>query len=311
MLTDIEEKYIHAVEKAGASIVNVRTEDSPEGHCCTHFQRICSGPGVVLDREGHVLVASNDLCQTEKGTVIMDNGHLFTGVIVGDDQQTNIAVIKVDSDELVPAELGDSDELRVGQPIFAIGNSLGLPGGMTATSGVICSLPSGLVAGQSEVTVLVTDALVNQANSGGPLVSLDGKVIGINVARMAHSGGMSIAIPINTAKGIAEELIKYGKVRRSWLGVTAYDVTSRLAYQFQLPDTDGVFVSEVVPEGPAEGAGVRMGDVLLGLDEKPVNNVVDLLAALESLRSDQRVEMKVRRNGRTEVIHVTLGTKPY
>ena len=309
MKTEIEDRYIQAVQKAGASIVNVQTEISANGHCCMPFQKSCSG--VVLDKDGHILVARDALCQAEHVTVIMNNGHLFTGVFVGDDQLTNTAVIKIESDELVPAELGDSDILRVGQPIFAIGNSLGMPGGLTATSGVISALPRLPIMGQSGVAVLVHDALVNPTNSVGPLVSLDGNVVGINAARTPYSGGMSIAIPINRAKSIAEEIIRHGKVQRSWLGVTANDITPRLVYQFQLPDMDGVFVAEVVPGGPAEGAGVRIGDVLLSLDEKKVNNVVDLLTALHGMRSEQAIEMKVRRNERMEVIHVTLGTRPY
>jgi S1-C subfamily serine protease len=305
---EIEELYAKAVEKAGASVVNIRTEAASGGHCCAPFLQGCTG--VVLDAQGHILVALDGLCDADRLTVTMNNGHMFAATLVGEDPQTNTAVIKIDPEECVPADLGDSDHLRLGQPIFAMGNSLGIPGGLTATSGIISALPRGLVAGLGGAAVLVTDATINPANGGGILADLEGRVIGVNTSRMPHSGGMGIAFPINRTKALAEEIIRHGKVDRSWLGVTAYDVTPRLAYQFQLPDTNGVFVAEAVPGGPAEGAGLRMGDVLLSLNETKVNNVVDLLSALQGMRSGQAIDANVRRNGRAEVIHVTLGARP-
>ena len=268
------------------------------------------GSGVVLDKEGHILVSHHSVCQMDRITVITNNGHVFAGIVVGDDPLTDITVIKIESDDLVPAELGDSDGLRVGQPILALGNPMGLPGGPIVTSGVISFLPRGPFMGQSEMAFLATDASVNAGNSGGPLVSLDGKIIAINVTRVPFAEGMSFATSVNLAKGIAEQIIKHGKVQRSWLGVTAYDVKPIIAYQFQLPDTDGVFVAEVIPEGPAEVAGLLMGDVLLSLDDQHVGNVRDLLVALNGMRSGQEIVAKVRRNGKMEEIHVTLGTRP-
>jgi serine protease Do len=220
-------------------------------------------------------------------------------------------VIKIESDELVPAELGDSDKVKVGQPILALGNSLGLPGGPTATSGVISYNPKGAVMGHHGMGILATDASVNPGNIGGPIVSLDGMVLAVNATRAPFAEGMSFAVPINLAKDIADQIIKNGKVQRAWLGVTAYNVTQFLAHQFQYPDMDGVFLAEVVSEGPAEAAGLRFGDVLLSVDDKHLGNVSDLLSALDGLSSGQKVDVKVRRNGKMEEAHVTLGSRPY
>lgn len=311
MITESEERYVKAVEKASASIVSVRAGLSMRGACCGPSRKMGLTSGVVLDKEGHVLTSHHAVSQMETITVILNNGHVFSGKVVGEDQRTDIAVIKIESDELVPAELGDSEKLRVGQPILALGNSLGLPGGPVATSGIISFIPRGSFMGQGEMAILATDASVNPGNSGGPLVNLEGMVVAINATRAPFAEGIGLAIPINMAKSIAEQIIKHGKVQRSWLGITAYDITPPLAYQFQLPDADGVFVAEVQPKGPAEETGLKMGDVLLDLGDKHVGSVSDLLNALNGMNSGQEIVVKMRRNGKLEEVHVTLGTRPY
>ena len=212
MTTEIEEKYIQAVEKAGACIVSVRAGITTQGPCCGPFHKMGQGSGVVLDKEGHILTTHHVVCQNEQVTVIMNNGHVYTGKVVGEDRPTDIAVIKIDADELVPAELGDSDKLRIGQPVLAMGNPMGLPEGPIVTSGVVSSLRHGLVKGQNGLAFVVTDASVNPGNSGGILVNLDGQVIAVNTARIPYPGGMSYAAPINMAKDIADQIIEHGKV---------------------------------------------------------------------------------------------------
>jgi serine protease Do len=311
MIADSEERYVKAVEKASASIVSVRAGISQRGPCCGPSRRMGLTSGVVLDKEGYVLTSHHAVSQMENVTVILNNGHVFSGKVVGEDQRTDIAVIKIESDELVPAELGDSEKLKVGQPILAMGNPLGLPGGPVVTSGIISFIPRGPFMGQSEMAILATDASVNPGNGGGPLVDLDGAVVAVNATRAPFAEGMSLAVPINMAKGIAEQIIKHGKVQRSWLGITAYDITPPLAYQFQLPDSEGVFLAEVLPKGPAEQAGLKMGDVILGLDDKHVGSVSDLLVTLNGMSSGQEILVKMRRNGKMEMVHVALGTRPY
>lgn len=311
MIAEIEERYVQAFEKASESTVSVRIALAPRGPGCGCYRGGGFGSGVVLDKDGHILTNQHVVCQADRIMVVLNNGHVYTGKVVGGDDRTDIAVVKIDAEEIVPAELGDSDKLRVGQPILAIGNSLGLSGGPTVTSGVISSLRRSLLMRQGNgVAVLQTDASVNPGSSGGPLVSLDGKIVAITAAQIPHAEGMGFAIPINMAKNIAEQIIKHGKVQRSWLGVTTYDVTPRLAYQFRLPDTEGVFVTEVVPESPAEAAGLRMGDVMLSMDDARLGSVLDLMTLLNEKKVDQQIELKVRRNGRMERVDVTLGTRP-
>jgi serine protease Do len=310
MIPEIEERYVQAFDKASESTVSVLAAASQTGPCCG-WSRRGFGSGVVLDKQGHILTNQHVVRHADRIMIVLSNGHMFTGKVVGGDERTDIAVVKIEADELAPAELGDSDKLRVGQPILAIGNSLGLSGGPTVTSGVISSLRRNLHLGHgNEMAVLQTDASVNPGSSGGPLVNLDGRIIAITAAQIPYAEGMGFAIPINLAKNIAEQIIAHGMVQRSWLGVTAYDVTPRLAYQFRFPDTDGIFVAEVLPNSPAEAAGLRMGDVVLSIDDKTLSGVGHLLAALNDARPGQEIEVKVRRNGKMEQIHVTLGTRP-
>ncbi|MGD0818766.1 MAG: trypsin-like peptidase domain-containing protein [Methanomassiliicoccales archaeon] len=311
MIADIEERYVQAFDKASASTVSVLAADSQMGPCCGRFRRGRFGTGVVLNREGHILTNQHVVHEADRVMIVLNNGHVFTGKMVGGDKRTDIAVVKVEGEQLTPAELGDSEKLRVGQPILALGNSLGLSGGPTVTSGVISSLRRNMLMGQGNgMAVLQTDASVNPGSSGGPLVNLSGEVVAITTAQIPYAEGMGFAIPINIAKSIAGQLIEHGKVQRAWLGVTAYDVSPRLAYQFRLPDTDGVFVAEVVHGSPADAADLRMGDVLLNIDDKQLANVTDLLTALNERKIGQEIEAKVRRNGRMEQMHVTLGTRP-
>ncbi len=312
MTTEIEERYIQAFDKSSRSTVSVLVAAPPMGACHGPFRRRGVGSGVVLDMKGHILTNQHVVSHCDRIMVALNNGHVFQGKVVGGDERTDVAVVRIEADELTPAELGNSDELKVGQPILAIGNSLGLSGGPTVSSGVISSLRRSLITGKGNgIAVIQTDASVNPGNSGGPLVSLDGRVIAITTAMIPYAEGMGFAIPINKAKEIADQIIEHGKVQRSWLGVSAFDVTPRLAYQFRLPSTDGVFVSEVVPESPAESADLRMGDVILSVDDAQLGSVMDLLAILDEKKIGQKVELKVRRNGRLEELHVILGTQPH
>ncbi len=312
MITEIEERYIQAFDKSSRSTVSVLVAAPPMRSCHGPFRRHGVGSGVVLDKDGHILTNQHVVRHCDQIMIALNNGHVFPGKVVGGDERTDVAVVRIETDELTPAELGDSDELRVGQPILAIGNSLGLPGGPTVSSGVISSLRRSLVTGKGNgIAVIQTDASVNPGNSGGPLVSLDGKVIAITTAMIPYAEGMGFAIPINKAREIAEQIIEHGRVQRSWLGVSAFDVTPHMAYQFRLPSTDGVFVSEVVPDSPAESAGMRMGDVILSLDDARLGSTMDLLAALSEKEIGEAAQVKVRRNGRVEELHVTLGTQPY
>lgn len=306
-MLDIEERYINAVEKGSESTVSVRTAGA---RCRGPHFRSGIGSGVVLD-DKHVLTNHHVIAGAERIMVVLRNGHVHEAKVIGSDQRTDIAVLKTKGGELVPAELGDSEKLRVGQPILAIGSPLGLPGGPTVTSGVVSSLKRNLwVSSGNGLSVIQTDAPVNPGSSGGPLVDLSGRVVALTAAQIPFADGMGFAIPINLARKVAEQIIQHGSVRRPWLGIVAIDVLPRIAYQLRLPNTLGVFVTDVLPGSPSEAAGLRMGDVILSIDGEPLGGVHDLLAVLGGKETGAPVELEVRRNGRIERLRATMGTTP-
>ena len=271
-----------------------------------------AGSGIVLDKDGYILTNAHVVHRAERVMIIANDGTVHEGKVIGVDPTTDVAVVKVDEANLTPAKLGDSDELRVGQPILCLGNPLGLSGGPTVTSGVISSLCRSLIMGRGEgLPVLQTDAPVNPGSSGGPLVNLNGEVMAMTTAQIPFAEGMGFAIPINLARDMAGQIIKEGMVRRAWLGITAHDVDMRMANHFRLPDTCGVFVAEVTKGSPAEEGGLRMGDVILRLGEKMLGSVPDMLSSLSVLKVDEKDHVEVRRSGRTEKHQVVLGTRPF
>ena len=231
--------------------------------------------------------------------------------MLGADEDTDVAVVRVDADHLEPAAFGDSDALKVGQPVLAIGNPLGLPGGPTVTSGVVSSLHRSIRIGEGEgLQVIQTDAAVNPGNSGGPLVDLSGRVVALNAATIPYAEGIGFAIPINAAREVARQIIEHGRARRAWLGIVGYDVDRRIAQYYGLTVSQGIFVVELPPEGPASAAGLRVGDVITALDGHPVTEVSGLVEALRSKKIGDRVEVQVERKGPRK-LELTLGERPY
>jgi serine protease Do len=311
MRSEYEQRYVQAVAKASKSTVSVRAAGSFGPPCGPRAMR-WGGSGIVLDDRGHILTNAHVVAKADRIMVLTNDGTVHTGEVVGSDPTVDIAVVKIGDLSTPPAAMGDSDELQVGQPILCIGNPLGLSGGPTVTSGIVSCLCRNLIMGRGEgLPVIQTDAPVNPGSSGGPLVDLDGQVMAITVAQIPYAEGMGFAIPINLARSIAQQLIEKGKVQRAWLGITAHDVDMRMAYHFRLPDTCGAFITEVTRQGPAEGAGLRMGDVIVKLNGRMLGGVSDLLAVLGGLKTGDGVEVEVRRNGRTEKYQVTLGERPY
>ena len=314
MIAEFQEAYIHAVEKAAASTVSVGSAGpwSPPGR---RWPRRGFGSGVVYDTKGHILTNSHVLGEAERILVTVGDGRVLSGTTVGEDEETDIAVLKVDATDLTPAEFGDSDKLRVGQPVLAIGNPLGLAGGPTVTSGVVSSLRRNLrrdwLPFGAGLHVIQTDAAVNPGNSGGPLVDLAGKVIAITTATMPWAEGIGFAVPANAAKEIAEQLIEHGRVPRPWLGVAGYDMNRQIAYQYGLTETRGVFVTEVKPESPAAEAGLRVGDVIIALGGTRIEGLGDLVETLGSAKIGDTMEVEVNRQGRELLLTVRLGTRPF
>src|SRR5437764_8981101 len=266
MLADLQNAYIQAVERAGASTVNVSTAQRPYGPPWGQWPRRGFGSGVILDDQGDILTRHHVVEGAGKVIVTFADGRVLSGAVVGGDEETDIAVVRVDGKEFRAADYANSDELKVGQPVLAIGNPLGLPGGPTVTCGVVSSLRRHLGRGPGDgVRVIQTDAAVNPGNSGGPLVDLQGRVVAINTATIPYAEGIGFAIPINAALGVARQILEHGHVQRPWLGVAGYDVDRRLAAYYGITSRQGVFLAEVTAGSPAESAGLQVGDVLTSL----------------------------------------------
>ena len=308
---DLESTYTSAVEKATESTVSVRTAAVMYGYPIGHLPAHGVGSGVALDKAGHILTNEHVVSGAEELVVALSDGRVLGGSVVGSDEETDIAVVKTEPGILVPAEFGDSDALKIGQPILALGNPLGLAGGPTVTSGVVSALTRSIHLGNGEgLQVIQTDAAVNRGSSGGPLVDLRGRVVAITTAHMPFADGIGFAIPSNTARKIADEIISKGRVIRPWLGIMGYEVSPRMAAYHRLARPTGILITALMREGPALEAGFRIGDLLVGAGGKPVSGMADLSALMKAKSPGDAIEMEVIRNAQSVKLQVHLGTRP-
>jgi S1-C subfamily serine protease len=219
--------------------------------------------------------------------------------------------VKVDRKGLSAAELGDSDKLRVGQRVYAIGNPFGLAGGPTVTSGVISAVNRTIESRRGLVENLVqTDAAINPGNSGGPLVDLEGKVVAINTAIIPFAQGIGFAIPINSAKKCTGGMITDGISSRPWLGIVGLSLTEELARYYDLPLDRGVLVTKIAGDSPAERAGIVAGDMILRLDRGAIYSIEDLLSEIHNRKIGDKVRITVYRRGREQTFEATLSQTP-
>ena len=309
-LSGFESQVVGAVEKVSESIVSVssmRLERRFFGLVPLEGQ----GSGIVLDRGGLIVTNNHVIDGASQVHVSLKDGRTFTGKVVGSDDATDVAVIRVDASELPAADLGDSESVQVGQFVLAIGNALALPGGPTVSMGVL-SAKGRPLPGTDFIFegLLQTDAAVNPGNSGGPLADLGGNVIGMTTMMIPYAQGMGFAIPINTVKKIAQEILENGRVSRRWIGISGVDVTPQLARRYNLQADRGLLVAEVVPRSPAHYAGLRSGDVIVGADGAAVKQAKDLLLAVSKSPAGGLVRLDVNRLGRTGPLDVTPTDAP-
>ncbi len=284
------------------------------------FKQMGLGSGVIIDPEGYILTNEHVISQADKITVKLPDGREFKGEVKGRDSRADLAVIKIEARNLPVANLGDSDNLKIGQWIVAIGNPFGFAlenPEPTVTAGVISALHRSLgrvISREKDYSdVIQTDAAINPGNSGGPLVNLKGEVVGINVAIFSTSGGyqgIGFAIPINSAKRILPRLIEGKKILYGWLGVTVQDLTDDLAKYFGLPDKDGILVAKVLENSPAQKAGMRENDVLKQFDSKAIHNVKDLLSTVAKAEVGRKVKVVLMREKKELALEVTIGERP-
>ncbi len=277
LLDEYSRTVVSVAERVASSVVNI---DIKQQRRSRHGAREIggSGSGFVIARDGFILTNSHVVHDATQITVNLPDGREYPGRLIGDDPETDLAVIRIDAPQLVHVRLADSENLRVGQLVVAIGNPLGFQASVTA--GVISALGRSMYSQSGRLidNIIQTDAALNPGNSGGPLVNSAGEVIGVNTAMIRPAQGICFAIASNTAKFVAGWLIKEGKIRRSYIGVAGQNVPlhRRIVRFYNLPRETGVLVVSVEKGSPAEHAGLREGDVIVAFNEQPIGSIHEL-----------------------------------
>lgn len=272
------------------------------------FKQRSLGSGFIIDSAGYIVTNNHVIEGADEITVVLKNEKEYEAKVVGRDPYTDIAVIKVKSENGFPAAtLGRSDAISVGEWVVAIGSPFGLE--QTVTAGIVSA--KGRVIGSGPYDDFIqTDASINPGNSGGPLLNMEGEVIGINTMIIAGGQGLGFAIPIDLASGIIAQLKESGGVTRGWLGVTIQDLKKELSEYYGLDAKAGVFIADVVKGDPADKAGIRSGDIILAIGGKPVASSRELTAMVAGIGVGETVAVKVLRDGKNKTFDVTIGKRP-
>ncbi len=321
---DEEQNNISVYKKNIPSVVNVTSRAMAFDFFDGLVPQEGQGSGFVIDKEGHILTNYHVIANARQVEVTMHNRKKYKATVVGTDPPHDLAVIQIKEPDLVPAVLGDSRNLQVGQKVYAIGNPFGLSG--TMTRGIVSSIrpvrePNGAMIDEA----IQTDAAINPGNSGGPLMNWHGEVIGINTMILSNanqSAGIGFAIPINTAKAVLNDLMTLGRVRRPALGVRTIPISPELADEIGLPVDYGLLIIQVVPGGSADQAGLRAGtecaylgniaimlggDLIVAIDDKRVDNEEDLSQMMNDHRAGDTVKITIYRNKKKMDVNVSLG----
>lgn len=283
----------------------------PEQRQPREFKQQGQGSGFIISKDGYVLTNHHVVGDADRITVGLADGREFSGKIVGNDPKSDIAVIKIEGGELPVLPLGNSEELEEGEWVIAIGNPFGLS--HTVTVGIVSAKGRSVVGIADYEDFIQTDAAINPGNSGGPLINLKGEVVGINTAIFSRSGGymgIGFAIPINMAKSISQQLITTGTVVRGYLGITIQELTPELAKSFYVDKQEGILVTEVTKDSPAERAGLQTGDVIVELNGEKIEGLGPFRNRIALTPPDTRIRLQVVRDGRKRELSVTVGRMP-
>ena len=306
-----DEWVISAVEKTSPSVVNISTVRLLRDYFFNVHPVKGIGSGVIINSKGYMVTNHHVIAGSDRIDVTLVDGRKLSGRLIGADASSDIAIVKVDEEGLPSAELGDSDRLKVGQFVIAIGNPFALVGGPTVTTGVVSAINRNIqVEDHVYENLIQTDAAINPGNSGGPLVDRDGRVIGINTAMVPFAQGIGFAIPINSVKKIVDELISYGRVIRPWLGVIGMSVTDEIASYYELPVKAGVIVARVIYGSPAHRVGISEGDVIVRINGTSIEMIRDLQKSIQKKKVGDRVEMELIRGHQRGAVEVTLAEVP-
>jgi serine protease Do len=307
-----QDLIVNAVQNVSKAVVNIASVRLVQDQLYRVFPAEGVGSGVIIDDRCHVLTNNHVVEEARKLKITLTDGRVFNGIVKGTDEATDLAVVKLDSTETLPfATLGNSDNLKIGQIVIAIGNPFGLTGGPTVTAGIVSSLNRKIQFDKGVLELIQTDAAINPGNSGGPLADTNGEVIAINTAKMPYAHGIGFAVPINIAKSVINELIQNGRViNRPWIGISYVKITRQLAQYYRLPTTEGVLIANVEPHSPADYAGLRKGDIIEAVDGNRIDGTVEISLNLRKKNISDKIMMSVNRYGRHFGISVQPQNRP-
>jgi serine protease Do len=274
-------------------------------------QQMGLGSGVVVSVDGYILTNNHVVAGADNVRVTLSDGRELTAKVIGTDEKTDVAVIKVDAKNLSPVTFADSDDVQVGDRVLAVGNPFGI--GQTVTTGIVSATGRGVSIGVDYADFIQTDAAINPGNSGGALIDVQGRLIGINTAILSRTGGfqgIGFAIPADLARSVMDSLVREGKVVRGFLGVTIQDLTPQLAESFNVKTKSGAIVSDIAPDSPADKAGLKSEDIVLEINGKPISDSRRLKFAVAAMRPGSEADFRILRKGTEQTIKVKVGDQP-
>ena len=310
-LSEFETRITSAVESLGPSVAGVESLRLARRRGSGPFAMPAQATALVIDRAGYLITNQHVVEGATDLHVHLADGRDLPAEVIGGDAVTDVALVRVDAIDVPAVRLGESESLKVGQVVLAVGHALGLPGGPTVSTGVVSALGRPLPGSDFIFEGLIqTDAAINPGNSGGPLADLSGAVIGINTAMVPFAQGVGFAIPIHAVRRITDELRRNGRVVRPWVGVTVAELRPDLARQYGLVPWSGLLVAEVVPRSPAHRAGLRPADVVRGVGPFDVHRVRDLLEGLSRFPVGSEIDLRLERRGSPLRVSVALEESP-
>jgi serine protease Do len=314
-----EESIVNAVEKVSKSVVNIASVRMMQDQLFGVFPVQGVGSGIIIDDKGHILTNNHVIDGTDRLRVTLGDSKQVSAKVVGTDDETDLAVVRaepleINSNDAVkfqPVNLGNSEELKVGQIVMAVGNPFGLTGGPTVTAGIISSLNRNVQFENGILELVQTDAAINPGNSGGPLINTKGEVVAINTAKIPYGQGIGFALPINTVKSILSDLIENGHVTRPWLGISTVKLNPRMASFYRLPIVRGALIVNVEPYSPADNAGLRRGDIIEEIDGNKIESPSQISSYIRKKKMiNDRVTVIVNRYGRVYEVPFQMEAHP-
>jgi S1-C subfamily serine protease len=313
-----EESIINAVESVSKSVVNIASVRMMQDQLFRVFPVQGVGSGIVIDARGHILTNNHVIDGTDRLRVTFGDSKQVNAKVVGKDEETDLAVVRAELDTnsndeitLQPANFGNSEELKVGQIVMALGNPFGLTGGPTVTAGIISSLNRNVQFDNGILELVQTDAAINPGNSGGPLINTNGEVVAINTAKIPYGQGIGFAVPINTVKSVLTDLVENGHVTRPWIGISTVKLDPRIANFYRLPLVHGALIVNVEPYSPADNAGLRRGDIIEEINGNKIENPSQISSYIRKKKMvNDTVTVAINRYGRVYEVHLQLEARP-